>query len=550
MTGRDDETGPVTDKPTTSHSRAGEIASWLWLTAAVLLAMALRIPFLRIPMLADEGGYAWAARGWIEGTGHLYDDLWISRPQGIFIVYAGILDVLGTNTIAMRFAAWIAIGLTVVAVWGFTRLCATPAAANLAAIIFAIASSLPNLEGYSANAEAFMGLPAAFAALWLLQLRRTGWSRWQLIAVGILIGMATSLKPSGFVMLPVAIAFIALIGDGSTRRQRWNRSWPILAGTAIVGVASLLHGWYLGWSDFFYATISYRLTAQSAATVGLEHNVLAITRLAQRSLALVLLCALVLIVYHRQQLTHILRTAVRSPRTLIPSIPAWIRQSLQSMRKPRNDGRFLLRLWLVGAILGAAIGGDWWAHYLIQLVAPLSIWLGWTMVQTWSSLRRYWNVAYATTATILLLVPFWVLLHGNPTAMAEAMFSHPGYPAQEQVAAYLRDHTEPGDTIYVAFDQASIYYLADRSPAYRHLYDQELRGIPTSYADIISIIRGPDRPKFIVSTRQPGPFADESRAFWQEVGTYYEVVATIEDVPIYQDKSTIDPAQVDVTFAR
>jgi hypothetical protein len=125
--------------------------------------------------------------------------------------------------------------------------------------------------------------------------------------------------------------------------------------------------------------------------------------------------------------------------------------------------------------------------------------------------------------------------------MAKAMFSHPGYPAQDEVAAYLREHADPGSTIYVAFDQASLYYLADRPPAYRHLYDQELRGIPSSYSDLISIIRSPGRPEFIVSTRQPGPFADESRAFWQEVGQYYDLVETIEGVPIYQDKSRIDP---------
>ena len=54
---------------------------WIWLAAAMLLSLALRIPFFRMPMLADEGGYAYATRGWVEGTGRLYDDLWISRPR-------------------------------------------------------------------------------------------------------------------------------------------------------------------------------------------------------------------------------------------------------------------------------------------------------------------------------------------------------------------------------------------------------------------------------------------------------------------------------------
>ena len=536
---REVESSPLITTTPADKPLGSVLANWLWLAVAILLALVLRTPFLRIPMLADEGGYAWAARGWLNGTGTLYDDLWISRPQGIFIVYAGILEFLGSDTIAMRFAAWIAIAFTVVAVWAFTRMCASPATANLVAIIFAVASSLPNLEGYSANAEAFMGLPAALAAAWLLRLSRDGWARWQLVGVGVLIGLATSLKPSGLVMLLVAIAFISMAGRSASRQQRWSRMWPILAGLAAVGAASLLHGWYLGWDDFFYATISYRLTAQSAATVGVDHNIAAIARLALRSLALLLLCALVLVTYHRQQLATFLGTALRSPRAAMRSVLPLAHRTSTTGGGSSSDARLLLRLWIVGAILGAAIGGDWWAHYLIQLVAPLSIWLGWTMALTWPTLRKYWKIAYATTTTFLLIFPFWVLIYGGPNAMAEAMFSHPGYPAQSNVAAFLRAHTEPGETIYVAFDQASIYYLADRPPAYRHLYDQELRGIPTSYADIISIIRSPERPKYIVSTRQPGPFADESRAFWQEVGLYYEVVATIDDVPIYQDKSTI-----------
>jgi 4-amino-4-deoxy-L-arabinose transferase-like glycosyltransferase len=525
------------------------VVDWLWLATAILLSLALRIPFFRIPMLADEGGYAWATRGWVEGTGHLYDDLWISRPQGIFFVYAGIFDLFGTDTIAIRFAAWIAIALTIIAVWGFTRLCASSTAANLAGLIFAVTSSLPNLEGYSANAEVFMGLPAAVAALWLLGLRRSGWSRWQLVGVGLLIGIATSLKPSGAVMLPVAIALILLIGDGSSNRERWRRIYPILIGVAIIGIGSLIHGWMLGWSDFVYATITYRLTAQSAATVGLEHNLRAIGHLVNHSLELLLLVGLIFVVHHRQQLASLaaeIRTAISkgtsTPRSIAGRIiPVSTPGLFRNLRRPRNDGRFLLHLWLIGSLCGAAIGGDWWSHYLIQVVAPLSIWLAWTITLIWPGMARMARGALSTAIVILLLYPFWVLAYGSPEDMARAMFSHPGYPAQEEVARYIRENTEPGTTIYVAFDQASIYYLADRPPAFRHLYDQELHGIPSSYSDIIAIIRGPDRPQFIVSTLHPGPFADDSRAFWQEVGQYYEVVATIEGVPIYQDKETIDP---------
>jgi 4-amino-4-deoxy-L-arabinose transferase-like glycosyltransferase len=513
---------------------------WLWLGVAILLSLAVRIPFFRMPMLADEGGYAYATRGWVNGTGQLYDDLWISRPQGIFYVYAGIFDIFGTGTTALRFAAWIAIAITLVAVWTFARMCGGPVAGLIAAGVFALTSSSPNIEGFSANAEMFMGCPVALAAAWLLRVSRCGWRGWELSGIGILIGAGISLKPSAAVMIPVVIAYIALVDHRGTRLDRMCRSAWFMAGVLIVAIGSLINGWMLGWDDFIYATFTYRLTAQSAATVGLQHNLEAILRLTLRALPLVILVAALLVFHHRGGITRAIQHLRNGPVT-----PHWPRRKSRSrlVSQPRNNGRTLLRFWIVGAIVGASIGGDWWPHYLTQLVAPLSVWIAWTLVDLWPGLRRNGRCLAAIGTIVALLFPYQLITAGGPTEMADAMFAHPGYPAQDAVAAYLREHTEPGTTIYVAFDQASIYYLADRPPAYRHLYDQELRGIPSSYSDLITIIRSPDRPQYIVSTRQPGPFADSSRAFWQEVGQYYEVVETIDGVPIYQDKSTVESGQ-------
>lgn len=221
------------------------------------------------------------------------------------------------------------------------------------------------------------------------------------------------------------------------------------------------------------------------------------------------------------------------------------RQVLRALRwfTSADDSRLLLRLWIVAGLLGISMGGDWWAHYMIQLMAPLSVWLavsGLTLIRRLGQTGRRTFIAISLA---LLVAPFWVLALGSPERMTRAMFSQPGYPAQEVVAAYLREHTESDDRIYVAFDQAALYYLADRLPAYRHLYDQELRGIPNSYAEIISIIRSEDRPKYIVATREPGPFPDDSRAFWLEVGQYYELETTINGVPIYRDRGSISADQ-------
>jgi len=543
---------PVSDplpdsEPQVTHSGHHHVAliDWLWLGVAILLSLAVRIPFFRIPLLADEGGYAYATSGWVNGTGRLYDDLWISRPQGIFFIYAGILDLFGGDSVAFRFAAWIAIALTTIAVWGFARIWASPWTSTIAAITFAIMSGLPNLEGYSANSEMFMGFPAALGALWLLRTSRTGWSPMHLVGIGLLFGIATSIKPAAAVMVPVAWAFILLLKDTTPRRERIRRCLLVLTGVAVIGALSLVHGWYLGWSDFIYATFTYRLTAQSSATVGLEHNLEAIGRLALRSWALIALTLGLLFLTHSDRIpeaprrSQIVRGIGRFRDWLAIDRRDGSGQPIALSPRLADDGHLLLGLWLAGSLLGISIGGDWWAHYLIQVTAPLSIWLAAALGGILPKLRRGAAIAVTTGSLLLLILPFWVLALGSTERMASAMFSHPGYPAQAEIAEYIREHTEPGTSIYVAFDQASIYYLADRPPAYRHLYDQELRGIPESYSDILAIIQSDDRPEYIVATRQPGPFPDDSRAFWLEVGQYYRLETTLEDVPIYRDRASV-----------
>lgn len=504
------------------HQATATATDILWLVIAILLSLASRVPFLTIPMIHDEGGYAYAARGWLEGTGRLYDDLWISRPQGIFALYALVFETLGTSVLALRFTAWLFAALTVYAVWLFGRRWTSPRVANLAAILTALLLSWPSFEGFTANAEVFMGMPAAFAAFWMLRMAQARWSAAQLVGVGALIGLSTVLKPSGIVMLPVAWAALWVVDD-ATRRERMRRAAWVLLGVGIVGAVTFIHGYFLGWDNFFYATVTYRLTLQSSATVPLSRHLWAIGSLTYHSASLVGMLLMIWAFRARMPLRAVLEADVAPRRRLLRP------------RRPAHPGGLLLVAWAIGAVAGLAMGGDWWPHYMIQLVPPVSLWLAWNIDGILHALRR-WRLALATAmVTALVLLPF-TMIAGGRDGLLTALYDHPGYPAQAEVAAYIRAHTDPDDTIYVAFDQASIYYLSDRKPAYRHLYDQELRALSESYADIIGIISGPDRPVYIISTLHPGPFPDDSRAFWREVGQYYDLETTIDGVPIYRAK--------------
>jgi 4-amino-4-deoxy-L-arabinose transferase-like glycosyltransferase len=451
------------------------------------------------------------------------------------MLYGLVFTFLGESVWALRFTAWLFAAATVLAIWFFARRWTTPRTANLAAIIGAIVLSLPNIEGFTANAEIFMGLPLTFAAFMLVRQAQTRWSWTQLFSVGVLIGIATLLKPSGIVMAFTAIAFILMVAPGP-RKARLRLCLWLLGGVTLVGVGALIHGWFLGWSDFIYATVTYRLTLQSSATVSMLHHFASFGNMIWNTIALLCL-TLVLIAF--RTILPVRQTGTRPgqrgrkwrPRVYLISHLRHHRQLA-----PRETAGLMIQLWSIGAVAGIAMGGDWWSHYLIQIAPPLALWLAWNLEAIARALSRWRRVLFLAIATGLLLIPFAIIVDG-PEGMLTQLYGHPGYPAQAKVARYVQDHTNPDDTIYVAFDQAAIYYLSDRKPAYRHLYDQELQALPNSYADIIAIIRSEDRPVYIVSTLHPGPFPDDSRAFWREVGQYYDVETTIDGVPVYRAKA-------------
>lgn len=479
-------------------------------------------------MIHDEGGYALAARGWFEGTGELYNDIWISRPQGIFVVYGIAMKTFGYGVAAFRAMAWIFAILTVLAIWFYGRRWTTPRTALVAVFVCTLLLGSPTLEGYTANAEIFAGMPGAYAAFWLLRQAQTGWTKKGLIGIGVLIGISTLLKPSGVVLWPAAMLFLALTTEDAWRERAKRGAW-ITLGLTIAGVVTLLHGWYLGFSDFFYATFLYRLQYQSSASVGLLHNLRSIGWMLINATEFFLLILLVWIFRLRLPLVPVLATAPKSDGPLW-WLPEWLRKL-----RSNDPGGLLLVLWMAGASVGVFMGGDYWTHYLILLVPPVSLWLARAIDGIVHALMGWRQKLALAMFALLLVLPYGVAMDGVD-GIYQRLYRHPGYPAQYDVARYIRDNTDPDQTIYVAFDQASIYYLSDRNPAYRHLYDQELRALPNSYGDIIAILNSDNRPVYIVSTLHPGPFTDDSRAFWREVSRFYELETMIDGVPIYRVK--------------
>ncbi|HET8523602.1 MAG TPA: glycosyltransferase family 39 protein [Thermomicrobiales bacterium] len=511
----------------------GAPTTWVWLTFLSFLSLVLHLPFFGLPMISDEGGYAYVAQRWFDGRGDLYHNIWVSRPQGIFVAYGLIFHTLGTSTEAIRIGAWLISIATMLFVWLFARDWAGRRAAMTATLLFAIISGSPAIEGFTANAEVFMALPAAAGAWLLLRAGRRGWDTRSLFVCGALASIATQLKPSGVMMIPVFFAYVWFVGgSGRVMLQRW--SW-ITAGVVISAAPAFIGGWMTGWHDFVFAAITYRLEFQSSTTVGLHHHIAALTSLLIRFWPVLVLMTAVMILHFRQtrRWSDVYQWADRLLGTTRLGIIA--RPILVLPRPvPRADGDVMLRLWMLGSLAGIAMGGDWWYHYFVQIIAPFVIWFGVLLLDVARFLSRRRRTVLALAVLLVFVAPYGVLRHGNAGAVSESIFNHTGYPTQAKVAEYIRDHTPREAPIFVAFDQAAIYYLADRPSTYRYMYDQELRAIPNAETDLVAMVESPSRPLYIIGTKQRAPFPDRGQAFWNEVSEYYHLETMVHGVPIYK----------------
>ena len=78
----------------------------LFLLLLVLGAILIRAPFFAVPMVADEGGYAYVAKFWTSDF-QLYRDIPFDRPQAIFFLYRLAFATLGSDTFAIRKLNWV-----------------------------------------------------------------------------------------------------------------------------------------------------------------------------------------------------------------------------------------------------------------------------------------------------------------------------------------------------------------------------------------------------------------------------------------------------------
>lgn len=436
----------------TQRAVDGRTAGWLVGLAAA--AVALRWPFLQVPMITDEGAYAYVAHFW-SGSYQLYRDIPFDRPQGIFLLYKLAL-LFGDDIATIRLAAALYNAATCMAVFACADRLFDRPAAWCAAGAYALFSAAPRIEGFTANAELFTLLPLVLSATLVWQ------GRW--VGAGVLAGVATVIKPNGLAGLLLALGWAACAPG---RGRAWAQ---VVAGFCLAPLASAVHGWSVDWWAYWGSFVDRRLLLYSivSSRVGTQlDNLIAGVRATVSSWILLAVLAAFAAIKRRERATA-----------------------------------FAL-LWLATCFAGMALGGDWQWHYFQQIIPPLCVLAG-GGVARWRAPGVRWPwVGAAGLAAVWFArgdLPFW---SRSADEISWTLYGRAGYLAAPQAARAIDARTAPSASIYVAFAEAEIYFLAGRKAAVPQFFYRQVLYSPAVFAEVVGALQRGEAEMVVVAQGPP-----------------------------------------------
>jgi hypothetical protein len=468
--------------------------------AAVAVSVALRIRFVFAPVGTDEGGYLAIARAWRHGA-DLYHDVWVDRPQGLLVLFRAYDMVIGpvglVRVLSLVFGA-----IAVVAVaWGVRAVAGVPSG-TAAALLVAVMSASPAIEGFQANGELLSGAMSAVAvALACGVLTHRLAERW-MVAAGVAGALGWSLKQSGIDGLAAVALFLLLAGV-----LRWD-SWLVTGGrlgrlaAGAVGVVGLsaLHGALTGWGDWTYAVWGYRLEKRSALE-GADWPRLWQTAVDAWPVFLLVVIGLVVVavVLHRSG------TAVIGSRAGV-----------------------LFVIWPGTALLGFLLGGQFFHHYWVILTFPIGALCGLLVGRLPS---RQVRSAVLFVMLMPMLGSFVSIVHLPNRTVNERISGEQRSYRAKAAGEWLAAHRHPGDSLYVLCAAANLYAYAEMDPIYRYLWFDGVQQGRNAQDDLVALLAGDDPPTWVAAVDLVGACTG-SAAVADALTTRYHAVETVDGIAL------------------
>jgi hypothetical protein len=494
----------ATVAPRARLSRFGALSerqrTWWSLGGCLLLALALRLPYLSTPLGRDEGGLAYIAQNWADGHGSLYGNYWVDRPPLLVGLFK--IAVLGGDR-GVRVLGAVAAVVLVIAIALLGRAVAGPRAGRIAGLLAALLTGSSSIGAVFTPGELLAVVPSTLSVLCLVLAHRSRQTRLVFAAGALAVGAALikqSFLDAGVAGVAFVVASAALDRDV---RIRWPLAYGAGAAVPLVALVAWLVAAQQSLGDFIYTLFGFRLDllhTLAGSDIPLHVRLAELEEPAWKSGLVLAIAGAVLGLRH-----------LRGDRVLVVTFSAW----------------------LAAVTLGLLGGGSYFAHYLIGLV-PVSCVAA--------------AVVIASARTPIRVAALGVFMAvALPTAYEGAAYvaHHPLRRPEVAVARYVREHARPGDTHYVMYARPNVVYYAGLPQPYPYLWSLMVRVKPGARAQLQRLLGSTRRPTWLVQWQEADRWElDPDDRTDRLIARGYRLAAIVCGFPIYVRNDRAAPASV------
>jgi len=498
---------------------------------AIVFVLLLGSSSLLYPFGRDQAEYATIA---VEiGKGKIaYSDVFNVKPPLTHILHAAALRLFGHSMLAIRLfdLVWQGLTASLLAIL-VERMLKSRSLAMLAALLHA---AWYYSSGYwnTAQTDGFLTLPVLLSLLAYSSYQRRP-RAWLLAASGSALGIATLFKYPIGIMLPLLLLALRH-GPGDRRTQAGvllsGFVLPIAMCLAVLAAQGAL-------DDFLYIQATYI----PAYNVDLGEAP-----------------------YLGSVVAGLLKYLMRRPVVTVSLLCCFGFEALR--RGSRLVYGALFSSWWLSAFFHLVAQNKFYSYHGLPLLAAGAATAAWcvgaakvhTPLRVWG--RRILLLALAVSLAVaaLLAGPSINQMFGVASGRLQLGDVYAQYGtygrgdysvrADLEVAAYLQSHTSPSDTVFIWGFEPGVYFLAERSPATRFLYNFPLYGRFgwDQFRDQVITELSLTRPKYIVVVQDDaipwvtGTEEDSRRALQSFpqlldlIARHYRFEATLEHFHLYR----------------
>lgn len=473
-----------------------------WVLAAALVALALRAPFWSQVAFPDEGGALLVAHQWHGGGPQLYGGLFLDRPP-LLVLFWRLADALG----GVEPARWLATGgvvlLVLAAAWAGQQV-GHRRGARWAALVAAALASTPLLGTQEVDGE-LLGAPLVMLSCALV-LASVGTVRRPAARVACAFGAGAA--ASAAVLVKQNLVDGLVFGLVLALVAAFTRAWPrgavirVLVPGALGAALPVLSAvvWAArygpGLRVLWYALYGFR--ADAAAVIA-EHDMSAPdSRL--RALVVIALVS-----------------------GLVPLLAAYLWLARHRLRE-KDPVTVAVLAMLAVEIVGVALGGSYWPHYLIALVPAAALGAG----SMPGLLRGRDRAARSGVALVVVSAVVATLVVASPLFTSSRS-------GEETLIRWLAVARRQGDTAIVTYGHPNIIEASGLTPVgYPYLWSLPLRTEDPGLRRLTATVSGRSAPTWIIESTSFDSWGVDPRGrLASTVAQHYRQVAAVCGLPVF-----------------